>query len=53
MEGKCVYNSDTAQLFHDAMSQRENAKLIEEGMKLVKENHTYINRVNSILETLS
>lgn len=53
MEGKCVYNSDTAQLFHDAMMQRENAKLIEEGMKLVKENHTYINRVNSILETLS
>ena len=52
LEGKCVYNSDTAQLFHDAMAQRENAKLIEEGMKLVKENHTYINRVNSLLSIL-
>jgi hypothetical protein len=52
LEGKCVYNPDTAQLFHDAMAQRENAKLIEEGMKLVKENHTYVNRVNSILSIL-
>lgn len=52
LEGKCVYNSDTSQLFHDAMSQRENAKLIEEGMKLVKENHTYVNRINSILSVL-
>ena len=49
LEEKCVYNSDTAQLFHDAMSQRENAKLIEDGMRLVKEKHTYINRINSIM----
>lgn len=52
MEGKCIFNEDTAQLFHDAMADRENAKLIEEGMKIVKENHTYVNRIDSILSVL-
>jgi len=52
LDGNCVYNSDTAQLFHDAMKQRENAKLIENGMKIVKDNHTFINRIDSILGVL-
>jgi hypothetical protein len=52
LEGNCVYNLDTSQLFYDAMSQRENATLIMNGMKLVKENHTYINRITSLLSIL-
>jgi hypothetical protein len=52
LEGNCVYNLDTSQLFYDAMSQRENASMIMNGMKLVKENHTYINRITSLLSIL-
>ena len=52
LEGNCVYNLDTSQLFYDAMSQRENASMIMNGMKLVKENHTYINRIASLLSIL-
>lgn len=52
LEGNCVYNLDTSQLFYDAMSQRENSSLIVSGMKLVKENHTYINRITSLFSIL-
>lgn len=49
LEGNCVYNQDTEQLFYDGMENRKNYKLIKSGMQFVKENHTYINRINSIL----
>jgi hypothetical protein len=34
------------------MSKREDANMIENGMKLVKEKHTYINRIESLLSIL-
>jgi len=49
LDGNCIYNSDTEQLFYDGMANRENYELIKRGMQFVKENHTYINRINSIL----
>lgn len=52
LDGNCVYNTDTEQLFYDGMSNRENYNLIKKGMQYVKENHTYINRINSILSIL-
>lgn len=52
LEGNCVYCEDTAQLFYEAMKNRENEKLILSGIKYVKENHTYINRINSLLSIL-
>lgn len=52
LDGNCVYNDDTEQLFYDGMSNRENYNLIKRGMQFVKENHTYINRINSILSIL-
>jgi|TARA_B100000035_G_scaffold108553_1_gene92121 hypothetical protein len=52
MDGNCVYNSDTRELFYDGMSNLDNGDLILSGMKYVKENHTYINRVKSILSVL-
>ena len=44
-----VYNYEPAQLFHDGMANRENYDLIRKGMQYVKENHTYINRAQSLL----
>lgn len=52
LEGNCVFNHDTAQLFHDAMANRTNYELIKKGMNLVKENHTYLNRIDSLISIL-
>jgi hypothetical protein len=52
MDGNCIYNKDTYQLFYDGIANKENYKLISNGMKFVKENHTYINRINSLLSLL-
>jgi hypothetical protein len=52
LEGNCIYNENTEELFYDAMKNRNNYKLISDGMKFVQENHTYINRVNTLLSIL-
>lgn len=52
LDGNCVFCEDTSELFYVGMENRENEKLILSGMKFVKENHTYINRVNSIVSVL-
>jgi hypothetical protein len=53
LEGNCVYNPDTGKLFHDGMRNRENYELIKKGMIFVKEHHTYVNRIKSILKVIS
>jgi len=53
MDGNCVFNSDPKELFHDGMRNIENYDLIKKGMLFVKENHTYVNRINSILKIIS
>jgi hypothetical protein len=50
MDGNCIYNPDPAELFHDGMRNRKNYDLIKKGMEYVKENHTYINRAQSLLK---
>jgi hypothetical protein len=52
LDGNCIYNQDTSQLFYDGVSNRENYKLIRASMLLVKENHTYLNRINTIKNIL-
>ena len=52
LDGNCIYSQNTEQLFYDGLSNRCNYKLIKKGFQLVKENHTYINRINSLLSIL-
>ncbi len=52
LEGNCIYNENTEELFYDGMKNIKNYKLIYDGMKFVQENHTYINRVNTLLSIL-
>lgn len=49
--GKIIYNSDTYQLFDDAKAYIDNASINElyELMDFVKDNHTYINRIEMLL----
>jgi len=52
LDGNCIYNSNTEELFYDGMKNRDNYNLILKGMNYVKENHTYINRINSLISIL-
>lgn len=52
LEGNCIYQPDTSKLFYDSMEKKDDLKFIENGMKYIQENHTYINRIKSILSIL-
>ena len=50
-EGRIIYNSDTYQLFYDAQAYVATASINElyALMDFVKDNHTYINRIEMLL----
>lgn len=50
-KGKIVYNSDTYQLFYNAQKYIEKAPIEElyQLMDFVRDNHTYINRIETLL----
>ena len=52
LDGNCIYNQNTEQLFYEGLSNKDNYKLIKDGFQLVKENHTYLNRIKSLLSIL-
>ncbi len=51
-DNKIIYNEDTYQLFYDAKSYLSNmhVKDLHDLMDIVKEKHTYLNRINTILD---
>lgn len=52
LEGNCILDKDTASLFHSAMDKRSDLDFIRNSMLYVKENHTYVNRILSILKLI-
>lgn len=50
--GRIIFNNNINELFYDAQKQLNNYNLIKEQMEFVKNNHTYINRINSILSII-
>lgn len=52
LEGNCILNENTAELFYDGLRNKEDFNLIKKQMKYIKDNHTYVNRVQSILKIL-
>ncbi len=48
-----IYNDDEYQLFYDTREKKDDVDFILEQMKFVKENHTYINRINSIMKVFN
>jgi hypothetical protein len=53
LESKVIYNDDEKQLFYDARSHIENYDLIREQMEIVRKNHTWLNRIDDLLNSLS
>jgi hypothetical protein len=52
MDGLVTWNQNTTTLFYDALRDMDNTKTIESAMKLVKDKHTYLNRISTILEVM-
>jgi len=52
LEKTPVYNSDEKQLFYDAVQQLNNHELIRKQMAIVREKHTFLNRVHDLLSIL-
>lgn len=52
LDKKVIYNNDEKQLFFDALKEVDNVELIKEQMKIVKERHTYINRIQDLFQVL-
>lgn len=52
---KIVYNANTYQLFYDAQKKLNNLNLQElyDAMDFVRDNHTYINRINTLLDFIN
>jgi hypothetical protein len=53
LDGYCVFDEDPAKLFHLAMEKRQDYDFIKKGMGYIQENHTYINRVKSIMKIIN
>jgi len=52
LKQKVIYHSDEKQLFYEAMKQLKNKDLVREQMKMVREEHTYLNRIHDLLAVL-
>jgi hypothetical protein len=50
-DGQLIYNLDTYSLFNDAEKLKEKQD-IKKLMQIVKEKHTYLNRINNLIELL-
>jgi hypothetical protein len=52
LENKVIYNDNEQQLFYDAIANLQNYDLIKEQMKIVREKHTFINRIQDLMSIL-
>jgi hypothetical protein len=52
LEGNCIYNSDSRELFYDGLKNNKNFEFIKNCMNYIKNNHTYINRLESFFKIL-
>lgn len=50
--GRLVFNEDTAALFHQAMAVREDRATAREFQNVVRQKHTYVNRISNILSVI-
>jgi hypothetical protein len=49
-DGNLIYNDNEYELYFDALPHLKNYDLIKTQMSYVKDNHTYIDRVKSIIK---
>jgi hypothetical protein len=52
LDEHCIYNESASQLFYDAMSKKDDFEFIKKGVNYIKEHHTYVNRVKSMMKVI-
>lgn len=52
LDGRLVFNEDTYQLFDDTRRASGDREAIKGLMRLVRDKHTYVNRIRTILEVI-
>ena len=50
LDGNIAFNADPRQLFHDCLEKRQDWEMIKAAQLFVKENHTYVNRIRSLVK---
>lgn len=53
LEGNCILNENTAELFYDGIKNKQDFNLIKQQMRYIKDNHTYVNRIKSIFTIIN
>ena len=48
----CIYNESAYGLFYDAMAKKDDYEFIKKSVNYIKQYHTYVNRVQSLLKVL-
>jgi len=49
LDGNCIYNPNISELFYDSMNKKNDYDFIRQSLLYVKNHHTYVHRVESML----
>lgn len=52
LDGHCIYSPSPEGMFYDVMAKKDDYSFIKDGLNYVKSNHTYVNRVKSMLKII-
>tara|TARA_Y100000992_G_scaffold291539_1_gene248059 strand:+ start:9104 stop:10078 length:975 start_codon:yes stop_codon:yes gene_type:complete len=52
LDEHCLYRDNPVDLFYAAMEKKDDYEFIKDGLNYIKEYHTYVNRVQSLLKVI-
>lgn len=52
LDGNCLYEKDPVEILYKALDKKTDYDFIKKSMVYVKENHTYINRIKSLMSII-
>ena len=52
LDEHCIYNESSSGLFYDAIAKKDDYEFIKKGVNYIKEHHTYVNRVKSMMKVI-
>ena len=52
LDEHCIYNESSSGLFYDAIAKKDDYEFIKKGVNYIKEYHTYVNRVKSMMKVI-
>lgn len=52
LDGNCLYEKDPVEILYKALNKKSDLNFIKTSMLYVKENHTYINRIKSLMSII-